>query len=419
MKKKLRILHFGGNYFPVPSGSTIRISGMLGSPENEHYLCVPWPRAHELPTDVKNIQPVEQQGHIHIHRTRFPQDRRWYGKIPIYGNYLRSKEFLKAAPEENIDILHGHTPMASAFASLAYRQQTGTPMVFEVHGLMGENQNHPNLFGPIKRLTRLSHATFNQLIRIFEKKILRSANHIIVQTDIVKNSLEKSYKLKHIPVTVIRNGVDSAKFNPAHYQNQRHQLRQKHKWDDQIVCMYAGYLDQINGIHFLIESLTEQPELKKRIKFVVLGRGPLRDKTEQFSRANPALMEFLGPVDFREMPAYYAACDIFMIPRPSYLQSENLLPMKLFEAMAMEKPVLVSDVRAMAEVIKDGENGLLFHKGDTQDFLRKIRIITEDDIDLTALGYQARRDVLNKYTWKVAQNALQTIYRDLSRLHQK
>jgi len=111
------------------------------------------------------------------------------------------------------------------------------------------------------------------------------------------------------------------------------------------------------------------------------------------------------------MPVYYQLCDVFMIPRPSTLSAETLTPLKILEAMAMEKVVLVSNVGGMAEAIRHGENGYLFSKGNIGELKRVLlNIIQEDCI---GIGKNARESVLKKYTWEISANILQKIYRRL------
>jgi glycosyltransferase involved in cell wall biosynthesis len=145
----------------------------------------------------------------------------------------------------------------------------------------------------------------------------------------------------------------------------------------------------------------------------MLGRGPLQSRVEQAARANRDLIEYAGLVDHDQMPAYYAACDVFVIPRPPLAPGEAFVPMKLLEAMAMEKLLLVSDVAAMAEIVTDGQNGLVFRKGSTADFTHKLEAIAAPDARCPELGRRARQDVLDQYTWQASRQQLQSIYRRL------
>jgi glycosyltransferase involved in cell wall biosynthesis len=299
-------------------------------------------------------------------------------------------------------------------AALELKQRIGLPMVYEAHGIMWDNPNFPRPFGPIKPLNWALRWSIRLVQGYYERKVVRTSDHLIVQTESARKRLKKLYNLKDKPITVIHNGVDADKFDPQRWQDRRNPLRQEHGWEDRVVCLYAGYLNNINGIEFLLDSLSSLGDnARSRLKIVLMGRGPLRQAVEKAAEQFSNLIDFPGLVKSEDMPAYYAASDVFMIPRPSYLPAETLVPMKLLEAMAMEKVILVSDVAAMAEIIADGQNGLLFTKGNPDSFVHKLEDIAVNHDKLTHLGRRARQDVLERYTWEKSRSQLQAIYGQL------
>jgi len=413
-EKKLRVLHFGGTYLPVPGGTTTRIHNMLASPANEHLLVVPWPNASQCPDGLSGVRAEETRGHIHVRRVALPQVEGWTGYIPFWRTYLKAREFLKHVRGETVDIIHGHNPRPCAMASLHFKRLYNTPMVYEAHGIMRDDPVCPRIFGPVGPLNRISWMLLRQPTAYFERKVLDAADRVIVQTQNARRRMIELYGLAEKPIDVIRNGVDAERFDPKRWENQRQPLRHRHGWENRIVCLYAGYLNEVNGIDFLLEALPRLTGAARRqLKIVLLGRGPLQEQVKQAAKEHSDLLDYPGVVRHEEMPGYYAACDVFMIPRPPFLTAEMLLPMKLLEAMAMEKVVLVSNVAAMAEVVADGENGLVFEKGNTDDFLRKLEIIVQQGDRLGKLGKQARQDVLGQYTWEASRKKLQSIYEEL------
>jgi len=413
-RKKLRDLHFAGTYFPVQGGTTTRIYNMLASPENEHLLMVPWPTSSQYPEGLGKICAEETRDHIHIRRVALPRSLRWARRLAFFGNWLMAKEFAKQAGEQAVDILHGHNPRACAMASLHFKRRYGLPMVYEVHGIMQDDANFPLLFGPAGPLNRMSWWLSRQTAAYFERQVLHIADRLIVQTQSIRDRLIELYDLPEKPIDVIRNGVDTEEFEPTRWQDQRISLRLRRGWQDKIICLYAGYLNKVNGIDFLLDNLPRlSAAARGRLKIVLLGRGPLQYKVEQTAKEHSDLIDFPGTVAYNQMPAYYAASDVFMIPRPPSAPAETLLPMKLLEAMAMEKTVLVSNVKAMAEVVTNGQNGLVFEKADSSDFLSKLGMIAEGRSHLEKLGPQARQDVLDKYTWQASRKQLQSVYETL------
>ncbi len=405
----MRVLHFAGNYFPVQGGATMRVHNMLASPDNEHILVVPAPHPSQVPSDSPILE-VEQCGHISVRRVGLN-----FGKnIPILRDYLSSSRFVRAVRDEKVDILHGHNPLMCAIASLKVKRMTELPMVYEAHGVMRDCSYQPKIFGGLMPLNRLAWKVPGRVAWLTEREIVRAAQHVIAQTPHAARRLRELYGLEGKPVEVIYNGVDAERFDPAKWSERRAEIRERHGWGDKIVCLYAGYLDVVNGIEFLTQALPEVcAKTRSRLKIVLLGRGPSQDAVRRLADSQSDLVEYPGTIEHDLMPAYYSACDVFMIPRPSLPPGETLLPMKLFEAMAMKKLLLVSNVKAMADVISSGYNGLIFEKGDHGSFLNSLDTVAEKYDELEKLGEQARADILEKFTWDISRKQLQAIYESL------
>ena len=116
-------------------------------------------------------------------------------------------------------------------------------------------------------------------------------------------------------------------------------------------------------------------------------------------------------VHYDEMPVYYQMCDLFVIPRPSTISAEIVTPLKLLEVMAMEKPVLGSTVGGIAEVINHEENGYLFEKGNMESFKKTLLEVL--DMDNSQIGTNARKTIVDNYTWDKSAKILQKVYEDL------
>jgi glycosyltransferase involved in cell wall biosynthesis len=410
----VRVLHFAGNYFPVPDGATLRVHNLLAAPENDHLLVVPWPVVADRSEGPGGVAAEESLGHIYVHRVDLPPAIRWARRVPFWRDRLQAREFVRRVQGETVDVLHGHNPVACAIASLNVKRRLGLPMVYEAHGIMRDTAYYQRVFGPLTPLNRMSWRLAARVTASVERQVVRAADHLIVQTDSTGRRLVALYGVGDKPITVIRNGVDAKKLDPAEWAAQRDAVRRRHAWDDRIVCLYAGYLDVVNGVEFLLQALPRLTgQTRRRLKIVLLGRGPQQRHVEQAASKHGDLLDYPGLVPHEQMPGYYAACDVFIIPRPPFLLAEMLLPLKLLEAMAMGKAVLVSDVAAMAEVVTDGRNGLVFEKGNHDDFLRKLARIIENHDQLECLGRRARQDVLERYNWDAARRQLQTIYEQL------
>jgi glycosyltransferase involved in cell wall biosynthesis len=88
-------------------------------------------------------------------------------------------------------------------------------------------------------------------------------------------------------------------------------------------------------------------------------------------------------------------------------------PLKPFEAMAMGKVVLASNVAALAEIVQDGYNGLLFEKDNVKDLASKLEMLINDPALRKQIGKQAREWVERERDWKHLSKKVVEVYKIL------
>ena len=105
-------------------------------------------------------------------------------------------------------------------------------------------------------------------------------------------------------------------------------------------------------------------------------------------------------VPVSEVPAYLAACDIVAMPFPwSPHYAYHMSPLKMFEYMAAEKPILATQLPSVLEVLVDDKNAVLVEPDNPQALAQGIRRIMADREFSVRISAQARRDV-RAYTWE-------------------
>jgi glycosyltransferase involved in cell wall biosynthesis len=120
-----------------------------------------------------------------------------------------------------------------------------------------------------------------------------------------------------------------------------------------------------------------------------------------------------GRVPFEDVQRYYSLIDIAVFPRKPLPVTEMVSPMKPFEAMAMEKAIIVSSVGALEEVVIDGETGVIFEKGNIDSLVEALARTVNDPELCARLGKNAREWVVANRTWDGAAQRTVDIYRQL------
>ncbi|MEK8227737.1 glycosyltransferase [Oerskovia sp. M15] len=125
------------------------------------------------------------------------------------------------------------------------------------------------------------------------------------------------------------------------------------------------------------------------------------------------VVTFTGRVPHADVERYYSLVDIAPFPRLPLPVCELVSPLKPFEAMAMGKAVVASDVRALAEIIDDGVNGLLHKKGSVEDLTRVIESLLDNPALVGQLGETSRKWVETERDWASLADKVSSIYEEL------
>jgi len=242
--------------------------------------------------------------------------------------------------------------------------------------------------------TRLSAAALAALQRL-SRLSFRLATRIVVPVHTVKQAL-LAEAVPAAKVSVIANGVNETMFRPM----ERDLARRLLGLDDGIHICYTGYFGSWQGLDTLLAGVAEAGA---PARVLLVGDGPLRGELErQAQRLGIARqVVFRGPVPLAELPPYISACDICAVPATVRVHS----PVKLFEYLACERPVIGSNVPGIADVVgpTGAGCGWLAEPGDVRDWADKIRMAVSASMEQREmLGKKGREAVLRHYTWKAA-----------------
>jgi glycosyltransferase involved in cell wall biosynthesis len=212
-------------------------------------------------------------------------------------------------------------------------------------------------------------------------------------------------------ITLAPNGCDSRKFSP---QPRDAPLAEHYGIPEGVpVIGYIGSFVQYEGLDDLVRacSLLQQRGLEFRL--LLAGSGPAEGDIQQ-AASEAGLDDWLimpGRIPHEEVAAHYSLIDITPFPRKPQPVTELVPPLKPLEAMAMEKAVVVSSVRPLAEMITSGETGVVFEKGNINDLEHYLAQLILSSGLRTRLGRAGRTWVAQKRSW---QRATENIVKTLS-----
>lgn len=397
-----KIAYFLHNSLPYSSGGyATRAHGMANGLKNNGYevICVSRPG---FPLDVdgdhqgKDISSCDTVDGIPYYRILNPQRKNIAGNAYMLEAAKAIQQFLR---QQQVDIVVAASNHLTAIPAGIAARALGLPYFYEVRGFWEvtrisrepEYEKTPQYAGQIRNETEAAihaDAVFTLTTPMKEELMRRGV------------SAEK--------ITLLPNSCDPERFNP---RSRDQVLAAKLDIPAHVpVIGYIGSFVQYEGLENLAQAAALL--LKKNIDFRLLlvgnenasstERGPITEEILRVAREEGLAEKLIMPgrIPHEEVESYYSLIDIAPFPRKPQPVTEMVSPMKPLEALAMEKAIIVSSVRALTEMVTDQQTGLIFEKGNIQDLADKLEMLIQDATLRTKLGKAGRIWVENERTWK-------------------
>jgi glycosyltransferase involved in cell wall biosynthesis len=302
--------------------------------------------------------------------------REW--RALFYCEYLQKVLFPTLAAFQPNVIYERYSLFAYAGVELAQRLQV--PFLLEVNAPL-----------------HLEQAKYRQLVLMrtaekLEQRILNSADALLV----VSTALADYSRRLGVPserITVLPNGVNPEQFHPT-VSGER--VRSLYKLDGRWVIGFVGSLRPWHDLNTPLAAVKLLANADERFHLFIVGEGP---QMEQLRKLGAGYITCTSAVAHQQIPQFMAAMDVVVVP---YAEDVGLYfsPIKLFEAMAMAKPIIGARIGQVAEALIHGETGLLYKPGDAEDLADKIRELLAMPDCGTGLGAAARQWVVDSRTWE-------------------
>jgi teichuronic acid biosynthesis glycosyltransferase TuaC len=208
------------------------------------------------------------------------------------------------------------------------------------------------------------------------------------------------------PVVALYNGVDTSQFHPRDRSACRRELGLPQAVP---IVLYVGSLIERKGVGCLIEALARGVS-EKRVEAYLAGEGSQRAGLEELAQHGKARgrVHFLGSIAKDRVHLWMCAADVLVLP--SYSEGR---PNVVLEALASGTPVVASSVNGTSELIRDGEDGLLFRPGDVAALRDCIaRVLAERELATTFAAGGPQRIASLGLSWSNHGRRLLEIYRE-------
>lgn len=292
------------------------------------------------------------------------------------------REIRECIRTDSADLVHTHGYKADLYGYLAARRE-GKPVVATCHNWVGGTA---------------ALRIYNRLDRMVLRKFSAIA---AVSGDVAQSLLASGIAAGRI--RTIANGISVEAFagaQPASFPEIQVSC-------GKVIGMVAR-LDLQKGFEYLLQAVRELCRSFAGIRVIIAGEGPDRAAIQSMVQNFGLQSHVLLAGQRNDMPAVYAAMDIFVLP-----SLNEGLPMTVLEAMASARPVIATRVGAVPSVVLDGETGLLVEPRDAAGLAKAIsKLLTDPDLG-RRLGARAREWVRQNYTSDAMAQKYRQMYEEV------
>lgn len=225
--------------------------------------------------------------------------------------------------------------------------------------------------------------------------IYRRAGGIVAITENLKKYYLSKYKIPESKILVASDAVDLKEFeNSLKKEDARKKIGLP---IDKKIILYTGHLYKWKGVNTLAESAKL---FDGSILFVFVGGTDYDIKLFKKKYSDIKNILIIGRKPHSEIPLYLSSADVLVLPNSGKEDISRLYtsPMKLFEYMASNRPIVASDLPSIREILNE-ENSVLFTPNNFENLKKVIKKVLDDDKLSKKISEKAFEDVKN-YTWE-------------------
>lgn len=317
----------------------------------------------------------------------------------------------KLIKERGANVIHAASGVRGyelALQALALKKLTGLPLLYEVRSF------HEHTWTPVRNDAIDLEKT--QLRIIKEDFCMAEADFVTtISFSMQKILIERGVSPEKI--AVIPNAIDETKYLGKTFSPMPIPALE----GAEMVVGYISNMSRREGHQYLIRAIHRLREQTGRdIRGLLVGNGPERENLERLASelGMAEVIVFPGEVDHSQINAYYKAIDLFVIPRIPDYAADWVTPLKPYEAMALERPIIVSDLPALKEIVGEHEErGLVAKPANVESLVTQLQRYIDDPAMRQRKVDTAREWVFAERTWSANAKRYDAIYRRLMANH--
>jgi glycosyltransferase involved in cell wall biosynthesis len=358
--------------FTQHKGSSIHVKELVNRLSRYHNIVMIVDKWDGTPIDLVNISELNCPRPLNM----------------VWRTLCTCLALLRLLIHENIDLLYAKSPLEGAIAG-SISTIFKIPCIYEVNGFIGEEYEIIKA-NPLRKYVS----------SFLETLALKKATHLICVTPWIKDILQERGLKKGMDV--VPNGADIRLFHPIEDARKALSLDK-----DTFLIGYMGTLKAWQGMEYLLAAIPYVLQ-EEQVKVLIVGGGELKQwLLSTISRIG--LQEHIivhDEVDHTEVPFYISACDVCVLLKKPL--SSGYSPLKLYEYMACQRPVVASRLHGF-ECLENEGAGILVNPEDPGEVARAILTLLRDEPLREIMGKNGRSFVEKYHTWEKTTHDISTI----------
>ena len=377
----------------------------IGAPQNRlHELAIRLKAAGmeiDVLTALPNYPRMEIMNGYENRKNRYeeidgiPVHRSWiyvtkskgiFSRLLIYFSFVWSSYWKGRKMKKYDYLLVESPPLFLGYSAMALSKKLNAKLIFNVSDLWPESA---------EKLGIITNKISLNLAYKLEAKCYKQAFLITGQTQGIVDNIRARFP--NIKVYWLPNGVDVSFYNPS--QIQPGNFRERNGFSqEEILFFYGGIIGHAQGLEVILNAANLLRD-SSSIQFVIQGSGPEKETLIALKQTlNLTNVHFLGPVSKKEMPSILKSIDVALVPLKNLTLFKGAIPSKVFEALAMEVPLLLGvDGEARNHFIEKGKAGLFFQPENADELAKQALFLAENLVERLEMGKNARRYVTENF----------------------
>ncbi|MDB2368712.1 glycosyltransferase family 4 protein [Flavobacteriales bacterium] len=304
----------------------------------------------------------------------------------IYGLFVKTDIIVATSPQF-------FTAISARYLSIFKNK----PWVMEIRDLW------PNSIAAVGSMSKNSLAF--KALKVIETRLYISAKKLVVVTDSFKNYLISDHNIDPKKIGVFKNGInlDTVK---NYFSNNTIKLKHDLDLDNKIIISYIGTHGLAHALTFVLKA-TQRVE-NPNIHFLFIGDGAQKNKLVEYSKSlKKKNFIFLDSVPKNQILDYVYISDYSLVNLKNSEEFLNVIPSKIFENIALYKPILLGVEGESKKLIESNDVGISFEPENTESFLDAIDQI--QNINFKSFKKNCDKMIVNFNRNDIAKNMIDFI----------